>query len=59
MIYEYIIIYRFLKEDGYWSNRLTFRHFSNSCLHKKAEKQVKKLFDNQYKEYEIISISMV
>lgn len=59
MIYEYIVSYRFLKEDGYWSNRLIFSHFSNSSLHKKAEKQVKKLFDSVYEKYEIISISMV
>lgn len=59
MNFEYIVKYRYKKDDGYWTEPLIYRHFSNTSLHKKAEKEVNKFLTSQFNEFEIINFSMV
>ena len=59
MNYEYIVKYRYKQADGYWTETLTYRHFTNTSIHRKAEKEVNKFFKSQFNEFEIINLSMV
>lgn len=56
--YEYVIKYRFLKEDGYLSDSVVYYHHTNTSVHMTAEKEAKKLLSKKHNQVEISSVTM-